>query len=239
MAGFSVGLRPGKRRRGPLPLRRSETRAGLTFAVRHRLVNRPHVRTIIAPFSRRRDLVPVQTSEDIELRIHFQQQRARGQVQIQVLARLLEQHRALVGRGLPLQMHGDGYLQSIGRLRLRLLDTGRQSIAVPLGPGPDLRDLQAGCAAALNPLGEELLQRPVCHLTEDRGDRGEIRSTETVIPVEATQAGPETLVTLLIQEFNREFNTIGSKSGNTELSHQVVDLKSELEKIREQVQNIE
>jgi len=43
----------------------------------------------------------------------------------------------------------------------------------------------------------------------------------------------------LIQEFNREFNTIGSKAGNAVLSHMVVDLKSELEKIREQVQNIE
>ncbi len=43
----------------------------------------------------------------------------------------------------------------------------------------------------------------------------------------------------LIQEFNREFNTMGSKAGRAELSHTVVDLKSELEKIREQVQNIE
>jgi len=43
----------------------------------------------------------------------------------------------------------------------------------------------------------------------------------------------------LIQEFNREFNTIGSKAGNAVLSHMVVELKSELEKIREQVQNIE
>ena len=43
----------------------------------------------------------------------------------------------------------------------------------------------------------------------------------------------------LIQEFNREFNTIGSKAGSASLSHRVVDLKSELEKIREQVQNVE
>lgn len=43
----------------------------------------------------------------------------------------------------------------------------------------------------------------------------------------------------LIQEFNREFNTIGSKAGKATLSHQVVEMKSELEKIREQVQNIE
>ena len=43
----------------------------------------------------------------------------------------------------------------------------------------------------------------------------------------------------LTQEFNREFNTIGSKAGSAELSHLVVDLKSILEQIREQVQNIE
>lgn len=43
----------------------------------------------------------------------------------------------------------------------------------------------------------------------------------------------------LLQEFNREFNTMGSKIGNAEISHLVVDAKSMLEKIREQVQNIE
>ena len=43
----------------------------------------------------------------------------------------------------------------------------------------------------------------------------------------------------LLQEFNREFNTIGSKTGNADVSHMIVDLKSELEKIREQVQNVE
>lgn len=43
----------------------------------------------------------------------------------------------------------------------------------------------------------------------------------------------------LIQEFNREANTIGSKSSDTEMAHLVVDLKAEIEKIREQAQNIE
>ncbi len=43
----------------------------------------------------------------------------------------------------------------------------------------------------------------------------------------------------LLQEFNREFNTMGSKTGNAEVSHMIVELKSELEKIREQVQNVE
>ncbi len=43
----------------------------------------------------------------------------------------------------------------------------------------------------------------------------------------------------LIQEFNREANTIGSKCQNSDIAHTVVDLKSEIEKIREQIQNIE
>lgn len=43
----------------------------------------------------------------------------------------------------------------------------------------------------------------------------------------------------LIQEMNREMNTIGSKANDLLLSQIVVELKSELEKIREQVQNIE
>jgi len=43
----------------------------------------------------------------------------------------------------------------------------------------------------------------------------------------------------LLQEFNREFNTMGSKAGNADVSHTIVAVKAELEKIREQVQNIE
>ncbi len=43
----------------------------------------------------------------------------------------------------------------------------------------------------------------------------------------------------LIQEFNREANTIGSKALDIEITRLVVDLKSEIEKIREQIQNIE
>lgn len=43
----------------------------------------------------------------------------------------------------------------------------------------------------------------------------------------------------LLQELNREANTIGSKSNDTVQARLVVDLKAELEKIREQVQNIE
>ena len=43
----------------------------------------------------------------------------------------------------------------------------------------------------------------------------------------------------LMQELNRETNTIGSKAQNAEIAHIVVAMKGELEKIREQVQNVE
>lgn len=43
----------------------------------------------------------------------------------------------------------------------------------------------------------------------------------------------------ILQEMNREINTTGSKANNIEISKIVIDVKSELEKIREQIQNIE
>ena len=43
----------------------------------------------------------------------------------------------------------------------------------------------------------------------------------------------------IVQEMNRETNTIGSKAQNIEIAQAVVDIKSEIEKIREQIQNIE
>ena len=46
-------------------------------------------------------------------------------------------------------------------------------------------------------------------------------------------------IDFLIQEMGREINTIGSKSGDAEISRSVIEVKSELAKLREQVQNIE
>ena len=43
----------------------------------------------------------------------------------------------------------------------------------------------------------------------------------------------------ILQEMNREINTIGSKTNQSDVGHHVVSIKQELEKIREQVQNIE
>jgi uncharacterized protein (TIGR00255 family) len=46
-------------------------------------------------------------------------------------------------------------------------------------------------------------------------------------------------LSFLLQEMNREANTIGSKANDTEIAHRSVSLKEDIEKIREQIQNIE
>jgi uncharacterized protein (TIGR00255 family) len=43
----------------------------------------------------------------------------------------------------------------------------------------------------------------------------------------------------LLQEFGREANTIGSKGSDANIAHEIVELKAEIERIREQVQNVE
>jgi uncharacterized protein (TIGR00255 family) len=47
------------------------------------------------------------------------------------------------------------------------------------------------------------------------------------------------MLDFLAQEMNREINTIGSKANDSVISREVVTLKAELEKFREQVQNVE
>ena len=47
------------------------------------------------------------------------------------------------------------------------------------------------------------------------------------------------MLDFLAQEMNREINTIGSKANDSRISRQVVRLKAELEKFREQAQNVE
>jgi uncharacterized protein (TIGR00255 family) len=54
-----------------------------------------------------------------------------------------------------------------------------------------------------------------------------------------SQKGLGRKMDFLVQEMAREINTIGSKSMDTGISRLVIDFKSELEKVREQVQNIE
>jgi uncharacterized protein (TIGR00255 family) len=81
-------------------------------------------------------------------------------------------------------------------------------------------------------------------LMADRSDVTEelVRLASHFDQFEALLADPAPVgrrLEFLLQEMSREANTLGSKSQDVRLSHLVVDIKSQLEKIREQVQNVE
>jgi uncharacterized protein (TIGR00255 family) len=92
-------------------------------------------------------------------------------------------------------------------------------------------------------LSEERMAQEVAILSE------KLDSTEECVRLEAhcdhfkklvaTEAAPGRKLNFLLQEMNREINTIGSKSADVPIVEQVVEIKEELERIREQVQNIE
>lgn len=78
----------------------------------------------------------------------------------------------------------------------------------------------------------------------DRSDISEeiVRSRSHILQFRSFMDGDESAgrkLNFLLQEFNREFNTMGSKIGQADLAHLVVAVKAEIEKLREQVQNIE
>ena len=78
----------------------------------------------------------------------------------------------------------------------------------------------------------------------DRSDISEelVRAVSHLKQFRQLMASPEPAgrpLNFLLQEFNREFNTMGSKAGDAEVAHTIVAVKTELEKIREQIQNIE
>lgn len=66
--------------------------------------------------------------------------------------------------------------------------------------------------------------------------RSHIRQFESIL---ASEEPIGRKLDFLVQELNREANTIGSKAQDIEIARVVVDIKSEIEKIREQIQNIE
>lgn len=93
------------------------------------------------------------------------------------------------------------------------------------------------------PLDDERLVKEIA-LFADRTDISEelTRAASHVKQFRSYLGGKEPAgrsLDFLLQEFFREFNTMGSKANNADIAHAVVTAKSELEKIREQVQNAE
>jgi uncharacterized protein (TIGR00255 family) len=81
-------------------------------------------------------------------------------------------------------------------------------------------------------------------LLADRSDISEelVRVESHLLQYRKFMADPEPAgrkLNFLLQEFNREFNTIGSKAGKSKISHLIVEVKAEIERLREQVQNVE
>jgi uncharacterized protein (TIGR00255 family) len=69
--------------------------------------------------------------------------------------------------------------------------------------------------------------------------RSHVAQFEASLAAAARDAGVGRRLEFLLQEMLREVNTIGSKAADAALAHLVVDLKSELERIREQALNVE
>lgn len=91
---------------------------------------------------------------------------------------------------------------------------------------------------------EDKILREVCIYAEKVDVSEEIvrfhshlKQVQVLIHSEATNIGKK--LEFLLQELHREINTIGSKCADVDISHAVVDVKTELERIREQIQNVE
>jgi len=101
-----------------------------------------------------------------------------------------------------------------------------------------IKELTGGCALDDSRLAQEVA------LLADKSDVTEeivrmhshIRQFAALL--ESTDAEGKK-IDFLLQEMNREINTIGSKSNDAEIARQVIEAKSELSKLREQAQNIE
>jgi uncharacterized protein (TIGR00255 family) len=134
-----------------------------------------------------------------------------------LLARLdaIEKGAAEVARLAPLQV---GAVRE--RLSARIAELTR---GVPLDPGRLAQEV--ALFADRTDVAEELT-RLASHLAQARGLIG-------------SDAPAGRKLEFLVQEVNREINTIGSKSQHAAIAAQVVELKAELERVREQVQNVE
>jgi uncharacterized protein (TIGR00255 family) len=151
-----------------------------------------------------------------------------------------ELHRMRVeeGKSLIRDMNGridsiEGYLQTVHTLAPASVETTRKRISETLArllnePADPARLAQEIAILAERTDVTEELTRLGSHITQFR-----------MLTSELTREPVGRKLDFLLQEMGREANTIASKAMNSQIAHQVVDIKAELEKIREQAQNIE
>ena len=101
-----------------------------------------------------------------------------------------------------------------------------------------IKELTAGYALDDTRLAQEVaIMADRCDITEEIVRmQSHISQFETLLQSEDAEGKK---IDFLLQEMNREINTIGSKSNDAEITRQVIEAKSELGKVREQAQNIE
>ena len=93
-------------------------------------------------------------------------------------------------------------------------------------------------------IDENKLSNEVAYFADKAGiDEELVRFKSHIVQLRSTLTSSDEAVgrklDFLIQEINREINTIGSKVADVDITNNVVEIKTELEKIREQIQNIE
>lgn len=129
----------------------------------------------------------------------------------------------------------EGIVQAVGRIE-SLMETSRT------GRIAALRDKVRALAAEMG-LEEPRLYAEVVRLVDRQDTSEEVeRIRSHVALARSLMRAPELVgkrLDFLAQELNREANTIGSKASSSNVIQEVVGLKAEIEKLREQVQNVE
>ena len=146
------------------------------------------------------------------------------------------------------EAEGMALAQDIGEkaARIKVL-LGQLTARVPIAAEEHITKLRERITEMLANLGHQLDESRFITEVALLADRGTVDEELTRLDSHLSQLATMLTETgavgrkldFLVQELNREANTIGSKSTDAELARLVVELKSEVEKIREQVQNIE
>ncbi len=156
-------------------------------------------------------------------------------------------HAALAALNRMRQGEGEYILKDV-EMRLNQIDQGLSRIAAgaALLPAQNAARLRERVEALMRGIAEvdpaRLAQEAA--ILADRADISEeivragshLKQFRAIIQAEEP-AGRK--LNFLLQELNREFNTMGAKIAQADIAHTIVDIKAEIEKLREQVQNIE
>lgn len=132
----------------------------------------------------------------------------------------------------------DGYIKSVSERVPVIVENYRERLIeriAELTDGGNLDESRLVAEVALfadKAAVDEEIVRLTSHIASLRDMLSEAVSSDKITPVGRK-------IDFLLQEINREINTTGSKANDAELAKMVVDAKSEAEKIREQIQNLE